>query len=47
MTKKGITIRTPVDQVSIIGRNTQGVRIIRLDENDEVVDVELIRKVEE
>ncbi len=47
VTKKGITIRTPVDQVSIIGRNTQGVRIIRLDENDEVVDVELIRKVEE
>jgi DNA gyrase subunit A len=34
ITEKGIVIRQRVDQVSVIGRNTQGVRMIRLDEND-------------
>ncbi len=44
ITKNGITIRVPVKQVSVIGRNTQGVRIIRLNEDDKLVDVEVIRQ---
>ena len=28
-----------MEQVSVIGRNTQGVRMIRLDENDLVSDI--------
>jgi DNA gyrase subunit A len=37
ITKGGITLRTSASQISLIGRNTQGVRIIRLDESDAVV----------
>ena len=37
MSKNGITIRIPAKDVSIIGRNTQGVRIMKLDEGDKVV----------
>ena len=34
---EGIMIRIRVDEISILGRNTQGVRLMRLDENDKVV----------
>ncbi len=40
-TKQGIVIRTPVETVSVLGRATQGVRIIRLDK-DEIADVTII-----
>jgi DNA gyrase subunit A len=36
MTENGTTIRTSASGISIIGRNTQGVRIIKLRENDRV-----------
>lgn len=36
-TKNGITIRVSLDQVPQIGRSTQGVKIIRLEDGDEVV----------
>jgi len=39
ITKNGITIRIKVNQFRDIGRNTSGVRLIRLDENDKVVSV--------
>jgi DNA gyrase subunit A len=35
-------IRVPVDDVRIAGRNTQGVRVFRTDENEKVVSVERI-----
>ena len=38
-TKQGTLIRTQVDQISVIGRNTQGVRVIRLDKDDEVTAI--------
>ncbi len=38
ITRKGILIRIPVRTISRIGRNTQGVRIMRLDEDDLVVN---------
>jgi DNA gyrase subunit A len=37
ITANGKIIRTPVDGISRIGRATQGVRVIQLDENDVVV----------
>lgn len=37
ITAEGIIIRTGVEDISRTGRDTQGVRIIRLDENDRVV----------
>ncbi len=44
--KSGITIRTPVSELRIMGRATQGVRLIRLGENDEISSVEKIKKDE-
>ncbi|MGE3821336.1 MAG: DNA gyrase subunit A [Isosphaeraceae bacterium] len=35
-TTGGILIRTTVDEIRLIGRNTQGIRIIRVEEGDEV-----------
>ncbi len=37
ITQKGVMIRMPVDGIRVIGRNTQGVRLINLDEGDKVV----------
>ncbi len=39
ITRKGIVIRMPVEGISTMGRNTQGVRVVNLDEGDVVVDV--------
>lgn len=36
-TKNGVTIRTTLDEINQLGRNTQGVKVIKLDDNDEVV----------
>jgi DNA gyrase subunit A len=38
----GTLVRTGVDQISILGRNTQGVRLIRLDESERLAGVEAI-----
>ena len=37
ITRKGIIIRTPAKDISVIGRNTQGVRLMRLSDGDELV----------
>jgi DNA gyrase subunit A len=47
ISSKGQTIRTPVKDLSIIGRNTQGVRIIRLDEGESVASFAIVPKSEE
>ena len=47
ITRKGIIIRTDIDKISVIGRNTQGVKIISLDENDSVIDITLCEKDQE
>ena len=39
ITKSGIANRQPVKYIKIIGRNTQGVRLIRLKKGDLVIDV--------
>ncbi len=46
ISKKGVLIRLPIANVSVIGRNTQGVRLIKLDEGDEVVSVARVVKEE-
>jgi DNA gyrase subunit A len=38
-TDKGIIIRTSLSQVKIAGRNTQGVKIIRLDEEQNISSI--------
>jgi DNA gyrase subunit A len=44
---KGIALRTDLSQLREIGRATQGVRLIRIDEGDEVVAVAKIAREEE
>jgi DNA gyrase subunit A len=38
----GTLVRTPVGDISIVGRNTQGVRLIRLEEGERLVGIERI-----
>ena len=40
--KSGIVIRMPVKDIRTMGRATQGVRVIRIDEGDEIADVAII-----
>ena len=42
VTGGGQLIRCPVDDVRVAGRNTQGVRIFRTDEDETVASVERI-----
>ncbi len=37
ISRNGVLVRTSVSEISILGRNTQGVRLIRLDEGDALV----------
>lgn len=39
VTEQGVINRQSVGSISVIGRNTQGVRLVRLDQGDRVVDV--------
>jgi DNA gyrase subunit A len=47
ITSGGKLIRMPVDGIPTIGRNTQGVRLIRLEENETVVAMERLAEKEE
>ena len=46
ITDAGTLVRTRVSEVSLVGRNTQGVRIIRTAEDEQVVSLERICEVE-
>jgi DNA gyrase subunit A len=39
VTRHGVIIRVPVEGIRVIGRNTQGVRVMSLDAGDTLVDV--------
>ncbi|AGB40046.1 DNA gyrase, A subunit [Halobacteroides halobius DSM 5150] len=43
---QGILLRTLVNEISVTGRNTQGVRCMRLNENDQVVGVDTVNFIE-
>jgi len=47
ITRHGVIIRVPVDGIRVIGRNTQGVKVMQLDEGDTVVDVTRVVKEDE
>ena len=44
ITRHGVIIRVPVEGIRVIGRNTQGVRVMNLDAGDTVVDVTRVVK---
>jgi len=47
ITRHGVIIRLPVDGIRVIGRNTQGVKVMNLDTGDTVVDVARVVKEDE
>jgi DNA gyrase subunit A len=47
ITAGGVLIRVAVSEISQMGRNTQGVKLIRLDENEYVATVARVQKDEE
>lgn len=42
VTVQGVIIRQPAETIRIAGRNTQGVRLIRLDEEDKIADTAVV-----
>ena len=42
VTQSGIVIRTPISEIKIAGRNTQGVKIIAVDEKTKVASIAII-----
>ena len=44
MTEKGILIRQPVKAIRTIGRNTQGVKLIRLGDDDTIADTTVVSR---
>lgn len=45
-TVDGIVIRTPVSDVRVMGRATQGVKVIRINDKESIADVTVIRREE-
>lgn len=46
-TTSGVTIRTAADELRVMGRATQGVKIIRLDGKNEIADVTVVASMPE
>jgi len=46
-TKSGVIIRIPVEELRVMGRATQGVKVIKIDEGDEIADIAVSNKMEE
>ncbi len=47
ISNQGTLVRTRADEVSVLGRNTQGVRVIRTKEGESLVSVERIAETDE
>jgi len=46
ITSGGTLVRTRIDEVSVMGRNTQGVRLIRLNEDEQLTGIECIPNIQ-
>jgi DNA gyrase subunit A len=46
ITQNGVLIRQSMSEIRTIGRNTQGVRLIRLDAKDSIADITIVSKDE-
>lgn len=44
ITSNGVVIRTPVDTISCIGRSTQGVKVMRVSDDEKVVSIVKVKK---
>jgi DNA gyrase subunit A len=46
ITQTGMLVRTPVSEISTIGRNTQGVRLVNLKDGDKLVSLEVVSEAD-
>ena len=44
ITNKGMLVRTKVSEINVIGRNTQGVTVIRLKQDENLINIAPIRE---
>ena len=44
ITNRGTLVRTAVEEISVVGRNTQGVRLIRLNDSESLISMQLIEE---
>jgi len=44
ITSEGIIIRTPIEDISQIGRNTQGVKVMRVSNSEKVVSIICVKR---
>ena len=44
ITNKGMLVRTKVSEINVIGRNTQGVTVIRLKDDENLINIAPIRE---
>ena len=42
----GTMVRTRVDEISVVGRNTQGVRLINISKNEKLIGLQRIDDIE-
>ncbi|HNW79834.1 MAG TPA: DNA gyrase C-terminal beta-propeller domain-containing protein, partial [Candidatus Competibacteraceae bacterium] len=47
ITDGGTLVRTPVEGISVVGRNTQGVTLIRLQGGEKLTGIEKIESISE
>ncbi len=47
VSRSGTLVRTPVAEISRMGRNTQGVKLISLDEDEQLVGLERVEALAE
>jgi DNA gyrase subunit A len=47
ITQSGLTIRMPASDIRVMGRATQGVRLINIRENDSIASVSVVNRNEE
>ncbi len=45
--QSGVTIRMPINEVRVMGRKTQGVKLITLSSGDQIADVAVVKKDED
>jgi DNA gyrase subunit A len=44
VTRSGIVLRTSLDEIRETGRSTQGVKVMNLNEDDDVVGIAVLRQ---
>jgi DNA gyrase subunit A len=47
ISNRGTLVRTAVEEVRVMGRNTQGVLLIRLGEDEKLVEIEQIERLDD